>query len=443
MVEQHRSLVVGLVVPLGGAVVAAIALAGPSATRGAPARAAIEVLTVLAAMCAAGLLYGRAKAAGPGRDLLLAWGVGLFAVAEAAFSLLPAIASQQIDGRLLNADAGARLLVAAVLAAAAVVPAHVLGRAGRRTAGAAGAGLLAAGLGLLAFAGEAPPASPPAAYLAAALLAVVAGAAYAWRALRGGPELGAWLAGAAALLAGAHLDAGGGPVLAPDWITPGDLLRCAAALVLAAGVRLHPGANLGAAARRAVAAEQRRIARDLHDGLAQELAYIAAHAPRVAAESDDPAAATIAEAAACALDESRLVIASLAQQSGEPLGPALARAAERIVTRAGGVMRVDLQADVEVAQSVRSDLLRIVTEATTNAVRHSGASQVSLSLKEEEALVLRIADDGVGFQPGAVDTGLYSGFGLTSMQERAERAGGRLRVRSDPERGTVVEVRIA
>jgi signal transduction histidine kinase len=197
------------------------------------------------------------------------------------------------------------------------------------------------------------------------------------------------------------------------------------------------------AVRRAVAEERRRIARDLHDGLAQELAYIAAHAPRLAARSGDPAAGRLAEAAACALDESRLAIASLAYERGEALGPALARAAERIASRAGGVVRLDLQAGVEVEHAVRRDLLRIVMEATTNAVRHGGASEVLLSLTGGEAVVLRIADDGVGFEPDGVAASLCSGFGLTSMQERAEHAGGRLCVRSDPGHGTVVEVRIA
>jgi signal transduction histidine kinase len=383
-------MVLGLVVLLGAAAVAASAIAGPPATHSAPARAAVETLTVLFAARAAWLLYGRARGGGRCRDLTLAWAVGLFAAVEAAAGLLPAIvAPLQVDGDLLGADAGARLLIAA------------------------------------------------------ALLAAVASAACARRAIRDDSELDAWLAGAAVLLGGASLDAGLGPVLAPGWIAAGDLLRCAAALTLLTGAVRQPGTYLSAAARRAVAQERRRIARDLHDGLAQELAYIAAHAPRVAARSDDPTAGRIAEAAACALDESRIVIASLAQESREPLGLALARAAERIVARAGKVIRVDLQADVEVEQAVRSDLLRIVMEATTNAVRHSGASEVSLSLTGGDALVLRIADDGVGFQPGGTGPQLYSGFGMSSMQERAERAGGLLRVLSHPGRGTVVEVSIA
>jgi signal transduction histidine kinase len=448
MVEQRRPTVLGLAMLLGAAAAAATAIAGPSLTRSAPARAAVEVLTVLVAARAAWLLFGRARASGGrGRDLTLAWAVGLFALVEGTASLLPTIVSPlQVDGDLLRAEAVARLLIAAVLAAAALAPVHIIDRAGRRTAYAMGSGLLAVAVALTLIVALSPAnataASPPA-YLAAALLAVLAGAALAWRAVRDGSELDAWIAAAVVLLGGAHLDAGLGPVLAPDWLTTGDLLRCVAALTLLAGAVRQPGTYLGATARRAVAQERRRIARDLHDGLSQELAYIAAHAPLVAARSAEPAAAKIAEAAACALDESRIVIASLAQESREPLGLALARAAERIVARAGKVIRVDLQADVEVEQAVRSDLLRIVMEATTNAVRHSGASEVSLSLTGGEPLVLRIADDGVGFQPGGAGPELYSGFGLTSMQERAERAGGLLHVRSDPGRGTVVEVSIA
>jgi signal transduction histidine kinase len=163
----------------------------------------------------------------------------------------------------------------------------------------------------------------------------------------------------------------------------------------------------------------------------------------MAARSGDPVAAGLAEAAAFALDQSRLVIAALAHEPGEPLGPALAHAAERIATRAGRVVRTDLQAGVDVEPAIRGDLLRIVMEATTNAVRHSGASEVSLSLTGGEAVVLRIADDGVGFTPEELAPPSNSGFGLRSMHERAERAGGRLWVQSQPGGGTVVEVRIA
>jgi signal transduction histidine kinase len=451
--SRGQSRIVALVL-LGGAAAAAIMVQHPAASQNAPAAAAVQTTTVLVAALAACLLYGRARAGGRGRDLALAWGVGLFATVQAVLSLLPTVVSQQADGVLLGADAVARLLIAVVLAVAALAPARLIDRAGRRMAYALGAGLLAILTALIvlvalhrvsaseALAAVNPPAGQAATYLAAVFVAIVAGAAFAVRAVREGGELAAWLAVAVLLLAGGQLEAALNPVLTPQSMTTGDLLGCAAALMLLAGALRQRGAYPSAAARRAVAAERRRIARDLHDGLAQELAYIAAHTPRLAAASDDPAATRLAEAAASALDESRLAIASLAHEPEEPLGPALARAAEQIASRAGGVVRVDLQDGVEVEPAVRSDLLRIVREATTNAVRHGGASEVLVSLTGGETVVLRIADDGVGFQQDGGD-GSYSGFGLTSMRERAERAGGRLRVRSDPGCGTVIEVRIA
>lgn len=451
---RDQSRIFGLVL-LVGAALAAITLQLPSVNQNAPAGAAVQTTTVLVVALATCLLYGAARAGGRGRDLALALGVGLFAIVQATLSLLPAIVSQQADGPLLGADAVARLLIGLVLVVAALAPAGLIDRAGRRTAYALGAGLLAILTALIvivalhrvsaseALAAANPPTGAAATYLAAVLAAIVAGAAFAVRAARDGAELAAWLAAAVLLLAGAHLEAALNPVLTPQWLTTSDLLGCAAALMLLAGALRQRATYLSAAARRAVVQERRRIARDLHDGLAQELAFIAAHAPRLAAESEDPAASRLAEAAASALDESRLAIASLAHEPEEPLGRALARAAERIASRAGGVVRVDLQDGVEVEPAVRSDLLRIVREATTNAVRHGGASEVLVSLTGGETVVLRIADDGVGFQADDGGEGPYSGFGLTSMRERAERAGGRLRVRSDPGCGTVIEVRIA
>jgi signal transduction histidine kinase len=453
MVRRRSSTVIALAVLLGAGM-AVLSVDPPPPGQSAPARAAVEMLTVLAAVLAACVILGRARAGGRGRDLALACGVALFAVVEGGCSLLPTIASRESGAALLAAMAIARLLVAVVLVVAALGPAPLTDDAGRRTAYAMGAGLVAvtAALVLLAIPGMDPPsraaASRPAwetaTQLAAVLAAVLAAAAFTRRSTRSdGSELDAWVAVAAVLLGGAQLAAVGAPVATPGQLTTADLLRSAAAIALLAGALRQLGTYPSAVVRRAVAQERRRIARDLHDGLAQELAYIAAHAPRMAARSGDPLAAGLAEAAAFALDHSRLVIAGLAHEPGEPLGPALAHAAERIASRAGRVVRADLQAGVDVEPAVRGDLLRIVMEATTNAVRHSGASEVSLSLTGGEAVVLRIADDGVGFGVDDVPSPSYSGFGLRSMQERAERAGGRLRVRSRPGGGTEVEVRIA
>jgi signal transduction histidine kinase len=422
----------------------------PSAT----GRAAIETATVLATGFAACLLYVCARAGGRGRELAVAWGAGLFALVEGAFVLGPEIVSLDVDGGVLRADCIARLVVVAALTAGALAPAKLTDRAGRTPAYAMWAALLAIPIlarligavvpldAAAALATVRPPSAQVVLHLLAVPLAALAGVAVVRRAGRGGSELQAWVAGAVLLLGLAELGAGLNPVLTQEWITTGDGLRCAAALLLLAGALRQLRSAVGPGARRAVTRERRRIALELHDGLAQELAYIAAHAPRIAAASQDPAAARIAEAAACALEESRLAISSLSHEPRSALGATLVRAAEQIATRADAVVRVERLDAVEVETVIYADLVRIVREATTNAVRH-GAREVTLSLAGGDQLVLTIADDGSGFRQADDEPGLYSGYGLSGMRERAERAGGRLRIRSEPGRGTVLEVHIA
>jgi signal transduction histidine kinase len=448
--DLRTGAIVALAVPLAGAVVAAVTLDVPWALHGAAASSAVETAAVLVGLLAAYLLFDRAEAGGRGRELVLAWGVGLMAVVEGALSLLPNVVSLDLGVALVRVDAIARLLIAVVLAVAALAPAHVLDRAGRRTAGAMGLSLLGLPLVLVAIAaGNAAGASAAAdplwrepAYLVAALLVLVAGAAFAARAVRDGAELSTWIAGALVLFAGANLDAALERGVSPDWITTCDVLRYGAAALVLGGALRQLGSHPSRAVRRAVSQERRRIARDLHDGLAQELAFIVAQAPRMAGSADDPASVRLAEAAASALEESRLAIGLLGDDSEESLGRALRRTGERLARRTGGVVRIDIQESVAVDPAAHSDLLRIAREAATNAFRHGNATQVSISLTRGDAVVLRIADDGVGFVPEDVTSGLFSGFGLTSMRERAERAGGQLRVRSQPGRGTVIEVRI-
>ncbi|MEA2148975.1 MAG: hypothetical protein QOD69_805 [Solirubrobacteraceae bacterium] len=447
---RRIAAIVALAVALAGAAVAAVALDVPWTLRGAPARAAVEMAAVLVGLLAAYLLFDRAMAAGRGRQLALAWGVGLMAVAEGALSLLPNVVSLDFGVALVRVDAIARLLIAVVLAGAALAPARALDRAGRRTAGAMGLSLLGLPLVLVVIAagnatgasGAAEPSWREPAYLAAALLVLVAGARLAARAVRDGAELWAWIAGALVLFAAANFDAAFDPSLPPAWITTCDVLRYAAAALVLGGALRQLGAHPSRAARRAVAQERRRIARDLHDGLAQELAFIASQAPRMAATGNDPATARLVEAAASALEESRLAIGLLGDDSEESLGHALRRTGERLAGRTGRVVRVDLQEGVVVDPAARGDLLRIAREAATNAFSHGDATEVSISLTRGDAVVLRIADDGIGFEPDGVTPGVFSGFGLTSMRERAERAGGQLRVHSEPGRGTVVEVRV-
>jgi len=191
----------------------------------------------------------------------------------------------------------------------------------------------------------------------------------------------------------------------------------------------------------AVERERRRIARDIHDSLAQDLAFIAA---RVRALERDPAASVrldhLAIAATRALEHSRTTISTLTRPLDEPLDAALARNATEVAARHGGHAKLRLQAGVVVPPATRESLVMILREAVANAMRHGRAGSVDVSLSQQSWLRLRVTDDGRGFDAAARAARPDAGFGLQSMEERAQALGGGLVVRSAPGAGTTIEV---
>ena len=148
--------------------------------------------------------------------------------------------------------------------------------------------------------------------------------------------------------------------------------------------------------------ERRRVARDLHDGLAQELAFIATRAKALAAEHDhDPGLAQLANAGQRALDESRRAVASLTRPVDEPLDVALAQAAEDVALRTGATVELALASNVVVTPARREALVRITREAITNAARHADAGTIRVELATSPTLRLRVVDDGSGFDQEA------------------------------------------
>ena len=184
--------------------------------------------------------------------------------------------------------------------------------------------------------------------------------------------------------------------------------------------------------------ERRRIARDLHDGMAQDLAFITMHGRELAHR--DPRARGIATAAQRALTDSRAAILSLSGPADEPLAAAVARTASGLADRSGIRLELEFDADADADAETRDELLRILSEAISNAIRHGNASRIRVALSAQGRLRLAISDDGGGFDGRAPTEGAPTGFGLTSMRERAEGLGGGLRVSSPPEGGTEVEV---
>lgn len=189
--------------------------------------------------------------------------------------------------------------------------------------------------------------------------------------------------------------------------------------------------------QRAVADDRRRIARDLHDGLAQDLAFISLESRRLA-ERGEEVGADLAEAADRALGEVRNAIEQLAQISEKPLHEAVTETAAELTGRSNATLEVDVDPRVELAPEPRANLLRIVREAVFNGLQHGGATKVAVKLSRGPEIQLLVADNGDGFDPAAPQR--RGSFGLVSMSERAHSLGGKLRLRSEPGGGTNVEV---
>lgn len=188
----------------------------------------------------------------------------------------------------------------------------------------------------------------------------------------------------------------------------------------------------------AVGDERRRVARDLHDGLAQEVAFIASQSKHLAVESGDHRLDEIAVAAERALDDSRAVVGALTRPSGAPLSASIAHQAQEFARRWGLRLELSLEPEVVVAPEKEQVILRIVGEALSNAARHAHASKVGIQLDRRDGpLRVAVCDDGRGFDTEAEAT---SGFGLRSMCERAHLVGGDVRFVSKPGHGTRVEI---
>jgi signal transduction histidine kinase len=190
-------------------------------------------------------------------------------------------------------------------------------------------------------------------------------------------------------------------------------------------------------ARSAVLAERRRIARDLHDGLAQELRYAATQSLRIGT----PAGYLLAHSLDRALDESRRAIAALTRPIDEPFDAALAHVVEEVVPPLGARVRLSLESGIDIPLQVREQLLKVAREAVVNATRHAAASCLEVSLSSRGGTTLTVSDDGRGFDPEDLKH-LTERFGLMSMRERTEALGGHFALESRPGRGTTVTVHV-
>ncbi|MFI5526489.1 GAF domain-containing sensor histidine kinase [Streptomyces platensis] len=199
-----------------------------------------------------------------------------------------------------------------------------------------------------------------------------------------------------------------------------------------------------------IAGERARLAHELHDAVAQKLFSLRLTAQAATALVDrDPARAKdelhqVAALAAEAADELRAAVIELRPAALDEDGlVATLRSQAQVLDRAHSA-RVTFEAHGLRALPAAQEeaVLRVAQEALHNALRHSGAKTVEVSLtRDGQGALLRIADDGCGFDPRAVRrAGRH--LGLVSMHDRAGGVGGKLTVESEPGKGTAVEMEV-
>jgi signal transduction histidine kinase len=209
-------------------------------------------------------------------------------------------------------------------------------------------------------------------------------------------------------------------------------------------------ARLSEEAREAAVLQERaRLARELHDAATQQLYSLTlfAEAAREAVSANRPAKALdflgeIDVSAHQVLKEMRLLLYELrgsTLRQGE-LARSLSQRLDTVEGRAGVTSHLVVELSDPLRPAVEEALFRIAQEALNNALKHALATSVTVRVfKEADQVVMTVADDGQGFDPGRLDT---TGMGLANMRERAERVGASVAVASSPGHGTVVRVAV-
>jgi signal transduction histidine kinase len=197
--------------------------------------------------------------------------------------------------------------------------------------------------------------------------------------------------------------------------------------------------RLGRAVWRVQEDERRRLARELHDGLGQNLTALKHRLAQIAGELGDDALRRRLETAIAlcsgALEDTRQLSRLLRPPILDDLGlePALRWLARSIRESGGPEIVVEIESLPALDGELQTLVFRIAQEALNNAARHARASSVLLRLVAQDArLQLQVIDDGAGFDPVAT----ARGSGLSGMRERLRLHGGHLDLRSAPGHGT-------
>jgi len=274
-----------------------------------------------------------------------------------------------------------------------------------------------------------------------------------------GAVIDSWIAIGLVFAGFAELHATLYPSAHPGQVSLADMLQLMCSLCLLAGLasafrasqRGLRTANVELArlrdseVERAAIEERSRLARELHDGLAQDLWLAKLRTGEVASmEGLSVEARRAADNALAAIDvglaHARDAVAALRSlpSSGSGFDDLLRHAVEEHGDRFGLRVEFTFEGDpaAHIAPRTQVEVLRIVQEALANVTRHADATVAGVRLVlEDDRIQLRVADNGRGFGVASADGG---GYGLSSMQERAALIDGRLRIDSNSETGTLI-----
>jgi signal transduction histidine kinase len=376
-------------------------------------------------------------------DLYLLCGFYVAAVTTLAFAVAPVLDGGSVGPAEEWARIGGRLVAAALIAVAPFTS----GRVARRAYAVAPIAALTVFLcGLWAVCrslGGLPLLTPDfrrpdlltASVAMQALFGLVALVGFGLRYRSHGEDLDRWLAFCATIWLFAELQTVFTP-LSGEEVAQSDFLRLLSYAILLVGVwRAIRAAEVG----RVVAEERARVAREIHDGLAQYLFAVSTQTSLLAGGADlDTVLPRLRQAADAAQQEARFAVLALSSAGGSSsFDSALNRYVEFLT--ADGQLDVDLEIEraVELGPDEQIEIFRIVQEGLANVRRHANARRatVLIGLRDGQRVV-RIVDDGEGFDENAESRGQ----GLRNIRTRATAIGGVFRLASRPGSGTSLEV---
>jgi signal transduction histidine kinase len=446
--ESYRSWLIGelgLIGVLGAATVLFVATSELEAYSLPEVRLALDTAVAVMAGIVAILTAIRFLVDGRAMDLLLAAGFMAACLGTFLFSVAPRFGGEQVSATEGWTAVAAQLISAALIAAAPFLRSRLRDRRREVAFTCVGVvGLLAASwVAVDTLTGRATQvqsgergSTAVMAFALLAILALVAAIGFGLRYRSFARDLDSWLALGLTLVVFADLHYVLVPVLSSEDVVQGDFLRLLAYGVLLLGVwRAISEAEFG----RAVGEERARVAREIHDGLAQYLFALSTTVSMLEhGASLEQSLPRLKEASAAAQQEARFAVLALSSASGSaPFDAALARYVDFLSADGELDVELDIDARVLLAPDEQIEIFRIVQEGLANARKHAEARHAWVSIQQRgPRRVVTVRDDGSGFD--GEEAG--AGQGLRNMRLRAASIEGGFSLSSTPGRGTAIEV---